>query len=589
MRRIFRKEFRLPLLVGACAATGLIIPTMYANYVLEAAVFIGIASVMWDSVKKVREGRYSLDYIAFLAMIVALFSEQYFAGAVIALMITGGEALDAYASSRAESALRALVDSIPKTCLVRTETGLTEEKPIQEVRAGDRIIVKRSELIPLDGTLVSESADINVANLTGESVPVELMAGAFIKSGSINLGGLLEIRVEGTLETSTYMRIVHLVDDAKKHQAPVVRLAETINFPFTVVTLLLAGAAYAMSGEMWRALAVLVIATPCPLIIAAPVAFIGGMSRAARANIIVKKPATLEELTHARTIFFDKTGTLTFGEPELVKIKRMKTELAEDEILSIAASIEFHSIHPLARTIVSAHSKRGIPQLDAQDVTETIGTGIEGTVRGHRYTIGKSPILEGNISLSIFENNEEIARMVFKDHMKDDVPDLFADLKKRRISSEILTGDTTKNAENLFGRFGIPIHAEQTPETKFAAIDAIKNDGGVVAMVGDGLNDAPALARADVGIVFSGTEHSAAMEAAHIVILGRDLHLVEELFDIATRAMRIARQSIWGGVLLSSLGMLIAAMGFIPPVWGAVLQEIIDIAVILNSLRAARS
>ncbi len=579
----------MPIAVFLSIAFGALAPYPYDGYLWAAGTLIGLSKIVWDSFHKIRGGHYSLDYIAFLAMVVSLFAEQYLAGAVVALMITGGESLDEYASARAESTLRMLVERIPKSCTVRKADGSTMQRPIQDVREGEIIIVRPNELIPLDGTLRSAEALLDEANLTGEALPVSLVRGTFIKSGNVNVGETIEISVEGGFENSTYMRIVHLVDEAKKHQAPVVRLAERVNFPFTAVALLLAGGAFALTGEISRALAVLVIATPCPLIIAAPVAFIGGLSRAARKNIIVKRPATLEELSRVRTIFFDKTGTLTLGEPHLSGIEVRDTTRTEMDILSIVAAIEFHSIHPLARATLVARAARNTPILEAKNVVETIGKGIAGDVANSRFTIQKSiePTTEG-IVLSLFENNREIARLRFEDKIKENVAVLFHSLHADGVEMEILTGDRHENAHRVLGHSGIPIRADQTPETKFAAIDEMKKRGITVAMVGDGLNDAPALAEAQVGIVFSGTENSAAIEAADAVILGRDVMLIVELFDTAKRAMRIASQSIWGGVALSVTGMAFAALGFVPPVWGALIQEVIDVVVILNSLRAAR-
>jgi len=582
MRLAFYETFLVPGAVLILIVAGFLFSLPYA---LMAGIGIGLFKIARDSFAKIREGQYSLDYIAFLAMVVALFSGQYLAGAVVSLMITGGEALDEYASARAESALRALVERIPKTCLIRLPNGSTTEKPIQAVQSGEVIIVKPNELIPLDGTLRSNEALLNEANLTGEAIPVSLVRGTFVKSGSINVGETLELAVEGAFENSTYMRIVHLVEDAKKRQARVVRLAEQVNFPFTAAALVLAGGAFAFSGELWRALAVLVIATPCPLIIAAPVAFIGGLSRAARHNIIVKSPAALEALSRARTVFFDKTGTLTLGEPRLTQIEVLGN-LSEMEILSTAAAIEFHSIHPLARAIQAVRSARKAPLLESQDVVETIGKGIAGTVNGLRYTVTKAAISHDALVLSLLQDEREVGRFHFEDILKENVSELFENFRARGIAMEILTGDKLAHAQKTLGNFGIPIHADQTPETKFAVIDEAKKKGPTV-MVGDGLNDAPALAHATVGIVFSGTENSAAIEAAGVVILGRDVGLITVLFDTAQRAMRVASESIWGGVALSTIGMIFAALGFIPPVIGALIQEGIDIVVILNSLRAA--
>ena len=586
INNVFRREFRFPLAVLALLFAGAISP--FSEFWMLATV-VGLGKIIWDSAGKIREKNYSLDYLALLAMAVALFADQYLAGAVVALMITGGEALDEYASARAEGALRGLAERIPKSCMVRLADGSIVEKPIQAIVNGENIIVRPNELVPLDGNLLSETASLNEANLTGEALPISFWRGTYIKSGSINAGETIEISVVGEFQDSTYMRIVHLVDEAKKHQARIVRLAERFNFPFTALALALASGAYFVTGEISRALAVLVIATPCPLIIAAPVAFIGGLSRAARRNIIVKRPSILEELSRAQLIFFDKTGTLTLGEPSLLKIELLgKTNKSALEILGIAAAIEFHSIHPLSRAILTARKARSAPMLVSSNVTETLGSGISGVVGGEQFTIVKAKdVTEGGIVLSFFQDDTEIGRLYFDDRVKENVQHMFRSLAGYGLSAKIITGDRKSNAERLFGHLGISILAECTPESKFQAIDSARSEGKTVVMVGDGLNDAPALAHANVGIVFSGTENSAAIEAADAVILGHDTGLILELFETARRSMKIARQSIWGGVLLSAVGMVVAALGYIPPVWGALIQEGIDVAVILNSLRAA--
>lgn len=582
MKILLHKEFHLPILSLALLIGGLFYTPLW-----PIGIVLGIGKIVVNSYEKIHEGEYSLDYIAFLAMVVSLVAGQYLAGAVVALMIIGGEALDEYASARAESALRGLAERIPKTCTVKLPDGTTTDRPIQDVKEDDIIIVRPNELIPLDGTLRSDEVLLNEANLTGEALPVNFHRGTFIKSGSVNVGQTLELSVEGGFETSTYMRIVKLVEEAKQHQAPVVRLAEQVNFPFTAIALILAGGAYAFTGELWRALAVLVIATPCPLIIAAPVAFIGGLSRAARHDIIVKRTATLEELTRTTHVFFDKTGTLTLGEPTLTQITLINTAYTELEVLAIASAIEFHSIHPLARAILKARRQKNAPMREAKNVVETIGQGISGDVNGERFTIGKTPETHG-IVLALSKGDAELARFTFEDELKKDVAKLFRGLEQRGLSVEILTGDKLENAKKLFGAFNVSIRADLSPEMKYVAIEAAQKAGASVAMVGDGLNDAPALAKADVGIVFSGTENSAAIEAADAVVLGRHLGSITDLFGTSRRAMRVAAQSVWGGVTLSIIGMIAASLGYIPPVAGAVIQEVIDVVVILNSLRAAR-
>jgi len=583
-----QKVFVLPTVVFVIGIGGLIFGQ---SLLYLAATIIGIGKIVFDSYEKIREGHYSLDYIAFLAMVVAVVSHNYLPGAVIALMFTGGEALEDFAETRARASLKALLERIPKVALVRNDDGSTREVPLTEVTADSVIVVRPHELVPLDGTLASAEAILDTSNLTGESIPDTLAQGEFIKSGNINTGPTFDLVVSGTFATSTYARIVQLVDESKREQAPIVRLSEKANFPFTAITLVLAGGAYFFSGEITRALAVLVIATPCPLIIAAPIAFIGGLSRAAHRNIIIKKPVALEVLSRATAIFFDKTGTLTLGTPELVSLDVRASDIDESQVLAIAGAIEFHSIHPLAGAVTASLKAKRIAPLQATDVTETIGKGISGVVDGVRYSISKSAEAgeQGGIVLALTRDEAIIAELRFADVLKDNVKHLITTLRARGLRVAIITGDRRANAESVFSGLPVDIYADCTPEEKHRIVTEAKAKGEVVVMIGDGLNDAPALATAHVGVVFSGTENSAAIEAAEVVIMGRDVVLVAELFTIARRSTHIALQSIGAGIILSTLGMLFAAFGFIVPVVGALIQEVIDIAVILNSLRTIRA
>ncbi len=580
------KTFILPSIVLALGGISFL---LNEPLLLLAATLIGIGKIAIDSYSNIKEGNYSLDYIAFLAMVVGAASGEYLAGAVVALMFTGGEALEAFAEGRAERSLKALLSRIPKTAIVLGNDNTRQEVPLRDIQAGSVIVVRNSELIPLDGTLRSPRATLDESNLTGESMPHTIENGAFIKSGVVNAGETLELVVSGTFATSTYARIVDLVAQATEDRSPFVRLAEKANFPFTATALLLAGGAFLWSGEISRALAVLVVATPCPLIIAAPVAFIGGLSRSARSNIIIKRPVALEELSRATTIFFDKTGTLTLGTPELQAVKTFGN-LTEEKALHIAAAIEFHSIHPLARAIVKAHEKKDGHLPEATNVKEVLGEGISGVVDGLTYTLGRAKNAAnepGTITLELRGDREVHAHFVLADEIKADAKQVIKNLTNKGLKVHMITGDKKENAEAYFGDMDIKIHADTSPEEKYAIIDKAKAEGEMTVMIGDGLNDAPALARADVGIVFSGTENSAAIEAAEIVIMGNNVASVEETMTIANRSVRIAEQSVWSGIILSSSAMVIAFFGYIPPVVGALIQEGIDIVVILNAVRAA--
>lgn len=570
------------LLIGALAG--------FDSNLYLIAITIGVIEIGIEAIQKIRMGNWSLDYVAFLAMVLAVLTHEYLAGTVIALMYTGGEALEAYASRRAEASLASLLARIPKTALMKDARGDLKEVPLADVPTEATIVVRGGELVPLDGFLASAKAVLNLANLTGEPLPETITEGAAIKSGSINVGGAFELSVSGTLANSTYAKIIDLVKNAEQDQAPFVRLTSEANLPFTLITFCIAGGAYLLTGDLGRVLAVLVIATPCPLIIAAPVAFIGGLSRAAGRNIIVKTPTALETIARVTTIFLDKTGTLTLGTPELVRITLLDPRMTETQVLSLAAALEFHSIHPLARAVISAAKKHNFTPAPAHEVREILGSGIDGRIDGHAVSMTQAPEehhQEGGISLLLTEDEKPLAVFHFTDVLKDNAKELIVGLAKNGFRVAVLTGDRKKNADNIFSGLAIDICADCTPEDKYRIVDEAKARGETVAMVGDGLNDAPALAKADVGIVFSGTENSASIEAADVAILGHDVALIHELFALSKRSVRIARESVYVGIGLSTLGMLVAAFGFIPPVTGAILQEGIDVAVIINALRAA--
>jgi len=578
-------NFRIPLAILILAIAGAVLGHPLPFIV---AIIIGLAKLVWESIEKIRAGRYSLDYIAILAMVTALIADQYLTGAVIALMITLSGALEEFGAERAEASLKSLIEKIPKNCLVKNGTSGYSERPIQSIKEKEIILIKPNELVPLDGFLRSKHAIINEANLTGEADPKELRLNDFIKSGFVNIGPAIELEVAGDFSTSSYQKIISLVEESKKHPAKMVRLAQRFNWPFTAVTLLLAGGTYFLTQDISRLLAILAIATPCPLLIAAPIAFLGGMNKAAKRNIIIKKPSVLETLSGVTAIFFDKTGTLTLGEPALRKVEIFDKSIDESHALVIAAAIELHSLHPLARAITAEHARRTLPDLTARSVEETIGVGIAGVVDGKPYRLSKSKESTADgINLDMFRDNIRIARFVFDDQLKQNVEEFIHEMKKRHTIA-IITGDKKENAERLFGKFGITIHAECLPEHKFAIIKEKRDAGHRVVMVGDGLNDAPALAMADAGIVFSGTENSASIEAASAAILSHEILLVGDALSISKRATQIALQSIVIGIGLSLVGMGFAAFGFITPVVAAIIQEIIDVGVTINALRAGR-
>lgn len=552
------------------------------------AIAIGLARILFESFREIRAHRYALDYVALVALSVSLIANEYLAGALVALMFTGGKALEDFASRKAYAALKSLSETIPKAAAVE-RNGSFIEVALQEIQNGERILVKQGELVPLDGILCAPAVgSFDFANLTGEAGVRDMKEGTFIKSGAVNKGETITLQVVGTFASSTYHRIAQLVEDAKKHPARIVRMSARANIYFTIVTFVLACVAFVLGDGITRSLAVLVIATPCPLIIAAPVAFIGGMSRLARSGIIVRVPAALEGIAQSDTVFFDKTGTLTLGEPALVQIEVCDRSMTEETVMQTAAGIEIHSLHPLARAIVKETERRNIPYTIADVVTEKIGRGISGIVDGETYTIRGSDEEYRGITLALYRGETLCARLHFRDVLKEGALDFVQGLKREGVRAEIITGDTQENADEFFSSTALVVHAGASPEDKYRLIEEAHARRAVVTMIGDGLNDAPALARADVGVVYSGTENSAAIEAADIAMLDRHIDRIRELFSVSRTTVSIARQSIYGGIALSTIGMVFAALGYIPPVFGALIQETIDIIVILNALRVLR-
>ncbi|OGG60351.1 cadmium-translocating P-type ATPase [Candidatus Kaiserbacteria bacterium RIFCSPHIGHO2_02_FULL_50_50] len=579
------RVFFLPAVVILLGFFGFV---YHEPFFFASAGVIGVVKIVVDSIRNIRAKNYALDYIAFLALVVSLVAHEYLAGAVVALMFASGEALEAFAEGKATQSLRALLDRLPKNARVLHDDGTIEAQPLTQVVPGAHIMVLRNELVPLDGLLLSPKGIFNEANLTGESLPHTVSAQTFIKSGVVNVGETITLAVSGAFATSTYARIVDLVARAREDKAPFVRLSARANIPFTSIALLLATGAYFFTGGLTGALAVLVVATPCPLIIAAPVAFLGGISRAARSQIIVKRSVALEQLARAKTLFFDKTGTLTLGAPEVTEVRTFQG-MTEHEALHIAAAIEFHSLHPLARAIVARYETIENHLTVATEVRETLGEGITGTVDGAVYTIAHAEDIQeqGSIVLALTSARGVHAYFIIADTIKEDARAVLCALVAKGFVLHMVTGDTYENAQKLFGSLPIQIHAGISPEEKYALIDGAKKNTETVVMIGDGLNDAPALARASVGMVFSGTENSAAIDAADVAIMGSDVASVAETLTLSRHTVRVATQSVWVGIGLSSLAMLVAFFGYIPPVTGALLQEGIDILVILNALRAA--
>ena len=561
----------------------------------------------WGMIRKLMSGAVGLDILAITAIVSTVAIGDYWASLVVVLMLTGGEALEDYANARARSEVSALLDRTPRTAHRVTPadaggtsgTGTVTEIDVNDVNVGDLLLVGPGETVPVDGTLADDEAELDESSLTGESLPVSHVRGSAVLSGSVAGDRPIHVQATARAADSQYQQIVALVQSASDSKAPFVRLADRYSIPFTIVAFLIAGIAWWVSKDPTRFAEVLVVATPCPLLIAAPVAFIGGMSRAAHENIVVKSGGTLEQLAQITSVAFDKTGTLTYGRPEVDHVEA-SAAFSESDIVRYAASAEQSSPHVLARAI-TAHAGTA-DLLPASDVEESSGNGVTATVDGHRVQVGKqswivtdapapdiSALEPGQMAVYVAVDSAPAGRIVLTDHVRDNAADTLQRLRDLGIDHTVmLTGDAQATAEHIAAPLGIThVEANLLPADKVRAVSAITDRP--VMMVGDGVNDAPVLAAADVGVAMGAKGSTAASQSADVVIMVDDLGRVPTSITIARRTVHIALQSIGIGISLSIILMLIAAFGVIPAIIGAALQEAVDLVSILNSLRAARA
>jgi len=619
--------------------------------VWAATVVVMLVPLTVAIARTLAAGRVGVDAIALVAMAGALAVGEYLAGAVIALMLSGGNALEASASRRARRELTALLERMPTIAHRRIpqperrrglhrdtkqtstaesaaterrrgldrysektstagEGGAWEEVPVGELAVGDEVLVRAGEIVPVDGELRSAEATVDESALSGEPLPVTHARGATLRSGSANAGAAFELRATRLAADSAYAGIVRLVRAAETQRAPFVRLADRYAAFFLPLTLVLAAVAWAASGDPVRAVAVLVVATPCPLILAAPIAIVSGVSRAARSGVIVKGGAAIERLGEARTVLLDKTGTLTLGEPAVSEVVVLDPAAGgEDELLRLAASVDQLSAHVLAEALVHEAERRGLPLAEPGDAVEEPGQGIEGTVEGRRVAVGSSSWLRsrghpveaaaavggdgeaaGLAKVAVGVDGRLAGVVVMADRLRGDARELAGELRAagvRRVA--MVTGDRAPVAERIAAETGLDrVFAEQSPEQKLEVVRSMRADPELapVVMVGDGVNDAPALALADVGIAMAGPGATISSETADAVITVDRIDRVAAAVTIGRRALGIARQSVLFGIGLSAAAMVVAAFGYLPPLAGALLQEGIDVAVILNALRA---
>jgi heavy metal translocating P-type ATPase len=576
----------------------------WSDAVLLAGLAITGAPVVWRTLRQITRGHFATDVVAMLAIVAALLLREPLAGLIVVLMQTGGEALERFAEGRASRAVQALEDDAPRLAH-RLREGVVADVAVDMVHVGDELLVRPGEMIPCDSVVVTGRSLVDASRLTGEPLPIAADSGTRLLSGMLNRDGALVIRATAPARESQYARIVELVRSAEATKAPLQRLADRYAVWFTPITIIVCVASWVASGDATRALAVLVVATPCPLILATPVAIIGGINRAASRQIVMRNGAALEQLAHIDVAVFDKTGTLTIGQPTVARVTAVPPH-SEREVLRYAAALEQHSGHLLARPVVDAALTLGETLPAPSDVQEAPGQGVMGRVNGHRVIVGGNDYvlaaIGGNgaqraggreslsgLRASVAIDGKVAGTLEYDDRMRPAVRELLASLQRLGVRQTLLlSGDDQANASAVATAVGIDqALGDLLPADKLARVAALSDAGKRVLMVGDGTNDAPALERAHVGIALAGHGGGITTEAADVVILRDDLTRVAEGVEIAQRTMRIARQSIWAGLALSGAAMVFAAVGAISPVMGALLQEVIDVAVILNALRAS--
>ncbi|MDR7081788.1 heavy metal translocating P-type ATPase [Arthrobacter ginsengisoli] len=604
---------RYPLVAGTIAALLAVLVLLLSGQPLIAQVSASIyalavaAYLAVGMVRRLIGGQWGIDILAVTAIVSTVLVGEFIASMIIVLMMAGGTALEDYAAGRAKKELTSLLERVPQTAhrerngssaAENHANGQHEDVAATEVRIGDILLVRPGEVVPLDGILLSESGSFDESSLTGESLPVDRVAGEGLMSGSLNGEAAVRMQVTALMEDSQYSRIVALVKEAADSKAPMVRLADRYAVPFTALAYLLGAIGWIISGSPARFAEVLVVATPCPLLIAAPVAFLGGMSRAARGGIIVKYAGVLEQLSRIKTVAFDKTGTLTYGRPALIGV-RTSGSFTEDEVLGLAASAEQYSSHVLAASVMDAARTRGLVFESATEATEFATHGVRARFDGRDVVVGKpkfvaesapgvteTELASGELAIYVGVAGEFAGSLVMSDPIRREARRTLAELTGLGVTRTVmLTGDALATAEHIADEAGLTdVRAECLPPDKVEAVRALPVRP--VMMVGDGVNDAPVLAVADVGIAMGARGSTAAGESADVVIILDDLSKVASAVRIGQRTVKVALQSIWIGIGLSVALMVAAMAGYVPAIAGALSQELVDLATILNALRA---
>lgn len=587
------------LMIGVVAKFGFTQSDL-ADAIWLVTLAVGGIPIVWETARGMLRGHFASDVVAMLAIITSVVMQEYFAGVIIVLMQSGGEALENYSLRRASSSLEQLMARAPRLAQRRTDERIAQI-PVEQVQIGDTLVVRPGDLVPVDGMLLSDGADVDEAALTGEPLARSKQKNDKLLSGSVNVGNVFEMRAETLSADSQYSRIVDLVRKAQADKPPLQRLADRYAVWFTPATLVMCGLAWLITGDPRNMLSVLVVATPCPLILAVPVAVISGINRAAHIGIIVKNGTAIEQIGHVEVIVFDKTGTLTHGTPSVERVIAFD-DMNDSTLLHLAGSLEQMSSHLLAKSLAqAAQESHGILPVPTS-FSETPGQGVEGDVDGHRVLVGSRNFLAQNIDQPFPPHAETVGELktyvvidrrpvgliTFNDKLRPGVSGLMQRLRGLGIKQTVmLTGDNAQHAQAVGQQAGIDlVEANLLPEDKLRKVKILDQTHGSVAMVGDGINDAPALAVATVGVAMGAHGTGISAEAADIVLLVDDVAKVADAVEIGQRMVRIAKQSIYIGLGVSFGLMVVASFGLISPPIGALLQEALDIGVILNALRA---
>ena len=569
-------------------------PMMTRLLVTVVGVILAI-SMFIEMIKTLRSGRYGVDLLAIIAIISTLIIGQYWASLIIIVMLVGGESLEDYAANRASRELHKLLENSPTFAHKKVGDNYVDT-PIDEIEIDDVLLVKASEVVPIDGVVLEGSSWFDESSLTGESEPVTKELGDDVLSGSINGETAVMIRASKKASDSQYQKIVQLVKESEATPAQFVRLADRYAVPFTIVSLLIAGAAWFISGDMTRFAEVLVVASPCPLILAAPIAFVGGMSRSSRNGLLVKNGTTIEKLSLAKTVAFDKTGTLTTGILQVKSIMPETSNHSEDDLLQIAASLEIGSNHILAKSLVKYAAEKGLALIEVTDLRESTGLGLSGIIQNKNYRIGRANFANAEnekvsgTAVFLSEDDVFIGKILFEDKIRPESQHVIERLKAQEVQYILmLTGDNEKTAELVAGELGITeVHAGLMPSEKIGILKELPETHRPMVMVGDGVNDAPALALSDVGIALGASGSTVASESADVVVLRNDLNLVPESIKISRETMKVAKEAVLIGIFICIALMLIASTGILPAIIGALLQEVIDTVSILYALKALK-